>query len=325
MVIQCGMQVRGWKLSFPEVHLTGNHCSFAGGVMKIFISGGTGFVGGHLCRELLSRGHQLRLLSHSARVSDADAVEYMPGDVTSEGSCLKGAAGCDAIINLVGIIREFPQRGVTFSALHVEATRNMIEAAKQNRIERYLQMSALGSRPGAVSGYHRSKYQAEELVVSSGLDYTIFRPSLVFGPEDAFVNMIAGFISRFSAVPVIGDGTYRLQPIAADDVARCFALSLEKPETSGKAFNLCGPDRLNYLEIVDVVAKVLGRSFVLKIKNPLILMKLATSILEQFPFYPVTSDQITMLLEESICDGSWQGTFGFDPTGFEEGIRKYLR
>ena len=293
--------------------------------MKIFISGATGFVGKHLCRELLSRGHTLRLLTHSTRTSAMKDTEFVPGDVTAVESCVKGAAGCDAVINLVGIIREFPRRDITFERLHVEATENMLKAATQNGIKRYLQMSALGSRAGAVAGYHRSKYAAEELVVAAGLDYTIFRPALIFGPEDAFVNMIAGFIRSLSAVPVIGDGRYRLQPIAADDVARCFAMALEKPETVGKSYNLCGPDRMSYLELVDVVTKVLGRYFVLKIKNPLTLMQLVTPLLEKFPFYPVTADQITMLLEESTCDGSWQETFGFEPVRFEEGIRSYLR
>jgi NADH dehydrogenase len=292
--------------------------------MKIFISGATGFVGGHLCTELLSRGHTLRLLSHNAKAASSGEAELIDGDVTAAADCISGAAGCDTVINLVGIIREFPHRGVTFERLHVEATRNMIAAAQQNGIRRYLQMSALGSRPAAVSGYHRSKYQAEELVVASGLDYTIFRPSLIFGPKDAFVNMLAGFIRSFSVVPVIGDGKYRMQPISADDVARCYAIALEKPETVGTAYNICGPDRLNYLEIVDAVAKVLGRHFVVKMKNPLLLMQFVTPLLEHFPFYPVTSDQITMLLEESICDGSWQSTFGFEPVGFEKGIRSYL-
>lgn len=293
--------------------------------MKIFISGATGFVGGHLCRELLSRGHTLKLLAHSPKSSDLKDAELVSGDATSAEDCRKAAAGCDAVINLVGIIREFPARGVTFERLHIEATRNMIAAAQQNGIRRYLQMSALGSRAGAVSGYHRSKYAAEELVVASGLDYTIFRPSLIFGPKDAFVNMLAGFIRSFSVVPVIGDGKYRMQPISADDVARCYAIALEKPETVGKGYNICGPDRLNYLEIVDAVARALGRYFVVKMKNPLVLMQFVTPILERFPFYPVTSDQITMLLEESICDGSWQGTFAFEPVGFAEGIRRYLK
>jgi NADH dehydrogenase len=293
--------------------------------MKLFIAGGTGFVGGHLCRELLARGHQLRLLVHAARGGAEAGIEHFAGDVTDVRSCRQGAAGCDAVINLVGIIREFPGRGVTFSRLHVEATANMVAAARENGIRRYLQMSALGSRPGAVSGYHRSKYAAEELVTASGLESTIFRPSLIFGPGDAFVTMLAGYIRSLSAVPVIGSGSYRLQPIAAGDVARCFALALEKPATVGQVYTLCGRDRFTYLELVDVIGRALGKSFVLKVKNPLSLMKLVTPLLEGFSFFPLTSDQITMLLEESICDGSWQETFGFEPTGFAEEIGRYLR
>jgi NADH dehydrogenase len=293
--------------------------------MKIFVSGGTGFVGGHVCRELTARGHKLRLLCHSSTAAGEGDNEYFRGDVASLADCFKGAQGCDAVINLVGIIREFPSRGITFEKLHIEATRNMLAAAKRNGISRYLQMSALGSRPAAVSGYHKSKYAAEELVAASHLDYTIFRPSLIFGPKDAFVNMLAGFIRSYSLVPVIGDGKYRLQPISADDVARCFALALEKPETAGRAYNVCGRDRLTYLELIDLIARVMGKHFVIKAKNPLFLMKLVTPLLESLPFYPVTSDQITMLLEESICDGSWQETFGFAPVGLEEGISSYLR
>jgi NADH dehydrogenase len=126
-------------------------------------------------------------------------------------------------------------------------------------------------------------------------------------------------------VPVIGSGSYRLQPIAAEDVARCFALALEKPATIGQVYTLCGRDRLTYLELVDAVGRALGKSFVLKVKNPLSLMKLVTPLLEGFSFFPLTSDQITMLLEESVCDGSWRETFGFEPVGFQEGIGRYLQ
>lgn len=293
--------------------------------MKIFVSGGTGFVGGHLCNELLARGHQLRVLTHERTAGERRGIEFVTGDVTVPDDCRAGATGCDAVINLVGIIREFPQRGITFSRLHVEATHAMLAAARENGIRRYLQMSALGSRPAAVSGYHRSKYAAEELVVASGLDYTIFRPSLIYGSGDAFVTMLAGFIRNFSLVPVIGDGRYRLQPIAVEDVAKCFAIALENAATVGNRFELCGPDRYSYLDLVDVIAKAMGRRFVLKVKNPLLLMKLVTPLLEGFSFFPVTSDQITMLLEESICDGSWQETFGIKPVGFEEGLGKFLR
>lgn len=292
--------------------------------VKVFVAGGTGFVGSHLCQELLSRGHTIRLLVHSRRGGEASGIEHSQGDVCDPESCTEGAKGCDAIINLVGIIREFPGRGITFERMHQGATANMLSAARENGISRYLHMSALGSRPGAVSAYHRSKFAAEELVMSAGLEHTIFRPSVIFGRGDAFVTMLEGYIRTFGAVPVIGDGSYRMQPIAAPDVARCFALSLENPGTMGSSYTLCGRDRLSYLELVDAIGRVMGKTHVLKIRSPLMLMKLVTPVLEGFSFFPVTSDQITMLLEESICGGEWQETFGFAPMGFEEGIGSYL-
>jgi NADH dehydrogenase len=221
--------------------------------MKIFISGGSGFVGGHLCRELLSSGHSLKLLAHSSRPADEPASSLSRVMLPAADCMLRQAA----MLSLIGRNHRSSERGVTLTASISKQQETWLKA-RQNGINRYLQMSALGSRKGAVSGYHRSKYAAEELVVASGLDYTIFRPSLIFGPKDAFVNMLAGFIRSSPIVPVIGDGKYRMQPISADDVARCYAIALKKPETIGKGYNICGPDRLTYLEIVDAVAKVLA-------------------------------------------------------------------
>lgn len=290
--------------------------------MKIFVSGGTGFVGGHVTEELLSRGHELRLLVHR-RAPARPGVEQVQGDVTRPETFANALSGCDAAINLVGIIREFPSRGATFAKLHVEATRNVVAAAKRAGVQRFVQMSALGTRPNAVSAYHRTKFEAEETVRASGLSWTIFRPSLVFGPKDEFVNMMAGYIRRFGAAPMIGDGRYRLQPIAAEDVARCFSLALEMPQTENKTFEICGPDRFTYVEMLDCIGRALGKR-VCKLASPLALMKLVVPLLEGFPFFPLTSDQMTMLLEESICDSSWRDTFTFQPVHFEEGIRRWL-
>lgn len=292
--------------------------------MKIFASGSTGFVGGHLCAELLGRGHQLRLLTHQRQSSQVAGVEMISGEVTLPESYVDALQGCDAVINLVGIIREFPGRGITFDRLHVEATRAMVGAARQSGIKRYLQMSALGTRPGATSRYHQTKFQAEELVRSSGLDFTIFRPSIIFGPRDAFVNMLAGYIRSYPAVPVIGNGRYQLQPISADDVSRCFAIALEMPETIGKTFELCGLDRFSYNELLDIIGRVLGKDRVLKVPNPLGLMKLVIPLLQRFSFFPLTMDQLTMLTEGNVCGGEWCETFGFEPEGFEAAIRRYL-
>ena len=291
--------------------------------MKIFISGGTGFVGGHLTRELLSRGHELRLLVHR-RGKTAEAVEQIEGDVTSLDSFEAGLGGCQAVINLVGIIREFPARGVTFERLHVQATANMLAAAKKAGVRRYLQMSALGSRPDAVSAYHKTKFRAEELVRASGLEWSVMRPSVIYGPKDAFINMLAGQLRMAPVMPIIGDGRYRLQPIHADDVARCFALALERPETIGQCYELCGNDRLSYLELLDAVASAMGKSPPLKPHAPLGLMKLVIPLMQRIPRFPITMDQLQMLIEENICDGRWKLTFGFEPRDLRAGIREYL-
>jgi NADH dehydrogenase len=214
---------------------------------------------------------------------------------------------------------------VTFEKLHLEATKNIVTAAGNAGIKRYIHMSALGTRPGAISAYHRSKFRSEELVRASGLDWTIFRPSIIFGPGDEFVNRLAGFIRSLPAVPVIGDGSYRLQPIAGGDVARCFAMALEMPETIGKAYELCGPDRFTYNDILDTIGLVLGKPNVMKLPNPLAIMKVVVPIFQGFSFFPVTMDQILMLVEENICDGKWRETFRFEPQRFADGIARYLR
>jgi len=293
--------------------------------MRIFVSGGTGFIGGHLRRALLAKGHSIRLLVHKRGDGIEQGVEQVEGDITLPEVLAAAVQGCDATINLVGIIREFPGRGVTFARLHVEGTRNVLEASKAAGIKRHLQMSALGTRPNATSNYHRSKFQAEELVRGSGLDYTIFRPSIVFGPKDDFVNKLAGYIRNYPAVPVIGDGNYRLQPISADDVARCFVQALEMPATVGKTYELCGPDRLAYNELLDTIGRVLGKGHVRKLANPLGIMRLVVPLLQGLPFFPLTMDQLLMLVEENICDGSWKETFDFEPERFEAGIARYLR
>ena len=292
--------------------------------MEIFLAGGTGFVGGHLRNILLEQGHAVRLLAHRRMTGAANGMQIIEGDVAKPETWVEAIRGCDAVINLIGIIREFPGRGVTFDKLHVQATENIIGASKKAGIERYLHMSALGARAGATSMYHRTKYRAEECVLASGLDFTIFRPSIIFGPKDEFVNKLAGYIRDFSAVPVIGDGNYRLQPISADDTALCFAESLRTPETIGKTYELCGPDRLTYNEMLDIIGKALGKDDVAKIKSPVGFVKLAARFMQRFSFFPLTTDQIAMLLEENICDGKWRETFRFEPTRFAEGIRSYL-
>ena len=215
-------------------------------------------------------------------------------------------------------------RGITFEKLHVQATANLLAAASANGVSRYLQMSALGARPDAVSNYHLTKWRAEESVRRSGLEWTIFRPSLIFGPQDAFINMLASQLRLAPVMPIIGSGSYRLQPIHADDVARCFSLALALPETIGQTYQLCGNDRVSYENLIDMIAAALGRPRPFKPNIPLGLMKLVIPFLQNIPRFPITMDQLQMLLEESICSGEWQKVFGFEPRGLQDGISEYL-
>lgn len=293
--------------------------------MKIFIAGGTGFVGGHLSAALLARGHELLLLSHSGRGAQLPGVTYLPGDVAQPEGLVPHIKGCDAVINLIGIIREFPEQQITFERLHVAATAGLVAATQRAGVLRFLQMSALGTRLDAVSGYHRTKWRAEELLRGSGLAWTIFRPSLIFGPRDAFVNMLAEKLRLLPILPTMGDGSYRLQPIHGNDVARCFAEALERPETAGHAYALCGPDRLTYRELLDAIAEALGRPHPWKPAVPLGLAKPLIAHLQGWRRFPITMDQLQMLLEENICDGAWRETFAFEPVPFKAGIAAYLR
>jgi NADH dehydrogenase len=293
--------------------------------MKIFLSGGTGFIGSHVRQALLEKGHEIRLLVHNRKVSYEGGVEQLEGDITIPATFAGALRGCDVTINLVGIIREFPRRLLTFEKLHLEATRNVVDAAKAAGVKRHIQMSALGTGPNAISRYHQSKFRAEEYVRASGLDWTIFRPSIIFGPEDAFINKLAGMIRSFPVVPVIGDGFYRLQPVSVNDVACCFAMALEMPETFGEIFEVCGPDRLTFNDLLDTIGKVLGKPRVAKLPNPLGLMKVIVPIFQGFSFFPLTMDQLLMLVEENICDGRWQETFHFEPERLAGGIARYLR
>jgi NADH dehydrogenase len=295
-----------------------------GAVMRIFIAGGTGFVGAHLVKALREKGHELRLLVHARSSSAADGIEQIEGDVATLETFAQAAKDCDAVINLVGIIREIPSQGTTFERLHVQATANMLEATRRAGIRRYLQMSALGTRPDAVSRYHATKFRAEELVRSSGLEYTILRPSLIYGPKDAFINMLAGQLRLTPVMPVIGSGTYRLQPIHADDVARCFALALEMPETVGQCYELCGNNRLSYVEMLGAIAFAMGKPVPFKLHVPLGLMKLIIPVMQRLPQFPITMDQLQMLIEENICDGCWKKVFHFEPGDFQAGIQAYL-
>jgi NADH dehydrogenase len=228
-------------------------------------------------------------------------------------------------VHLVGIIREHRSRGTTFERLHVQATANMLGVAKEAGVKRYLHMSALGTRPDAPSAYHRSKWRAEEAVRQSGVPWTIFRPSIIFGPGDELISVLAGLIRRLPVLPVLGDGRYRLQPIPVEQVAEGFARALRVDKSVGQTYEMGGPEPYPFAEILDQIGAALGRRTVKKIHIPLGAVKLMTRALGWLPLYPLTMDQITMLEEESVTDPTrFFADFEITPEPLARGLGRML-
>ena len=297
-------------------------------MQRIFVTGGTGFVGRSVIRALLAHGFLVRALVRPGSERDLkgfEAIERTPGDVMAADTLTPAVDDCAAIIHLVGIIREHRARGVTFEALHTRGTENMLRLAKAAGVPRFLHMSALGARPDARSRYHRTKWAAEEAVRASGLDWTIFRPSVIFGPGDELVSMLSGMVQRMPVVPVLGDGRYRLQPITVEHVAEGFARALRVPKSDGRAYEVAGPVAYPFVEILDHIGAALGRRVVRKVHIPLGPMRVATRIFQALPFYPITSDQLAMLEEESVTDpAAFYADFHLVPQSLDEGLRRML-
>ncbi len=291
--------------------------------MKVFLTGGTGFVGSEVLRQLVTAGYVVRVLVRKGSESKRavlENVEVHTGDLVEPSSLVDALVGCDAVIHLVGIIREFPGRGITFKKMHVEATRNLLAAAEAQGVKRFLHMSSNGARERGNTGYHRTKWQAEELVRDTDLDWTIFRPSLLFGFGSEFVNMIAELIRRVPLVPVLGDGQYRMQPVALEQVAASFVKALEMPETIGATYHLGGSVSYSYDEILDLTAQAMGKK-VTKIHQPLFMIKPMIKMLQGFEQFPITDDQLKMLIEGNVCDpDEWADVFGLQPISYAEGV-----
>ena len=276
----------------------------------VLVTGGAGFVGRRVVARLLGAGEAVRVLSRSGEAPTG--AEGVPADVRDAAGVARAARGCRAVIHLVGIIRE---RGdATFQSVHVEGTRAVIAACREAGITRLLHMSALGSRPGARSRYHRSKWEAEQLVRASGLAGTVFRPSVIVGPGGGFLAEVRGLLHRGPVIPIIGGGRSLLQPVWIEDVASCFAAALARPETASRAYEIGGPERLTFEQVVDLVARSEG---VAKPRThlPVAVVRPAVWLLSRtVPNFPLTSDQLTMLLEDNVCDtAEMRAALGVEP------------
>lgn len=268
-----------------------------------YITGGVGFVGSAIQKEL--NGHALRLLVRQGAVGQRNpAATYVVGDVTDAASLVGTMDGCATVIHLVAIIEEDGEE--TFDRVIRQGTENVIAEAQRAGIEHFILMSAMGVRNDPRYAYFIAKYRAEEAVKASGIPWTIFRPSIIFGPGDGFINQLADLVRSAPVVPIVGDGQSLFQPVSVNEVARSFAWAVDHPESIGQTYELGGPDILTYDEIIGLIQKQLGTSK-RTVHLPARLMGGVVSATAPLPSRlrpPVTIDQLKMLEIDNCTDRS---------------------
>jgi uncharacterized protein YbjT (DUF2867 family) len=301
----------------------------------ILVTGANGFVGRHAVPNLLDAGHRViglvrtpaggDVLQASLQAAGRTPIELRTGDVTDVASLPPALTDVDAVLHLAAIPRDL-RGGADLRLVNTEGTRAVVEAMRAAGIRRLVHLGAMGVEDDPKLHYASSKAKAEALVRASGLDWTILKPSLQFGPGDGFFNII-GDLVRLSPgiVPVPGRGDARFQPIHVDDVGRVAAASFADPGTIGHSFELGGPRIWTYREITEEVLRALGkRRLILPMPVPLIRLVAGTAETLHLPF-PVATDQLRQLRLDNIGPLDVIPTrFGFDPRDMA-GQLGYLR
>ncbi len=294
--------------------------------LAVFLTGGTGFIGRHIARRLVERGHRVHALVRNPRAAlvlrDLGA-ELVEGDITRPSTLSGAIDGCDSVIHLVGIIRERAP-AVSFRSVHVAGTEHVLDEAVRAGVRKFVHMSALGARSGGTP-YHTTKFEAEEAVRSSGIGHVILRPSIVVGPGSEFIKILHRVLRLLPATPVIGDGQYRLQPVDVEDVASAFTLAAERDDLENESFDIAGPHKLTYNRVLGIMCEELGIRR-LRVHVPLSLVRPGVNVIERLGLpAPINSDELAMLLDENVVgdDGNaLKRVFGLEPTPFRAVLQR---
>ena len=293
--------------------------------MKVLVIGGTGFIGTTLCRELKGRGHDVTALSRNPGGADLPGgVTKVMGDVTQYNSIVEAFEGMDAVYNLVALSPLFKPTGgdKMHDRIHRQGTDHVVRAAEEHDVDRLVQMSALGADPDGATAYIRSKGEAEGLVTESTLDYTIFRPSVVFGDGGEFVSFTKLLAPPYvSALP--GGGKTRFQPIWVGDLVPMLADAIDADEHAGETYEIGGPDKLTLAEIARLIHRADGRSTTV-VPVPMALAKLGLSVGDLIPGFPMGKDQYRSLQFDNVTDDNDVGAFGVG-VGELTTLKAYLR
>lgn len=296
-------------------------------MMKLFIAGGTGFVGSHLLKALSEKGFTGRCL-----VRNPEKHPPCPGFEIIEGSLEKippGAlSGMDMAVHLVGIIAE--RSGATFRSIHIKGTENLVNESLRAGVRNFFYQSALGASINSKSAYMKTKALAEEIVRDSGMTFTIFRPSLILGAGDGFSRQMVELIEMAPVVPVPGDGKTLYQPVSIRDWVKCFLLSMNNPRMRDRTLELGGPEHISFNALIELYMEMMGIKKKL-MHVPVSLVKTGVHCLRVLKkagiknLPPLTRDQLELLGQNNIADADViRKEFGFEPLGVRDALKEFL-
>ena len=294
---------------------------------NVLVTGGSGFIGRHVVAALAAQGLRVTVPTrHRERAKHLillPTVDVVEADILEPRVLERLAAGKQVVINLVGILHSRRGRrsdrgpndyGPDFARIHVELPQAIVAACRAQGLKRLLHLSALGISASAPSEYLRSKAIGEQAVLAADdLDVTAFRPSVVFGPEDRFLNQFA-LLARFAPVLAIPCPQARFQPVYVGDVARAVVRAIDDPDTFGKAYELCGPRQYSLKELVEAVCRITGRErAVIGLSDR--LSRLQAAVMEKLPGKLMTRDNYRSMQVPNVCSGVFP--FGIQPLALE--------
>jgi NADH dehydrogenase len=295
-------------------------------IHRVCVLGGTGFVGRSVVAQLAEQGLWVRVLTRNREKARGLFVlptgEVVNADVNDDATLAANFEGMDAVVNLVGILNE--TRAQSFEKVHVALPQRVANACRAAGVARLLHMSALGASTEGPSEYLKSRGRGEAAVreAAGDLAVTIFRPSVVFGADDAFLNLFAKLVQLFPVIPLAG-AKARFQPVWVEDVARAMALSLADPRTFGQTYELGGPKTYSLEQLVTLVIALKGRSRMI-LPLPHWAAVLQATVFEHLPGKIMTRDNLCSMSVDNVCAGPFPEVFGFKPTSPEGIIPEYL-
>jgi uncharacterized protein YbjT (DUF2867 family) len=299
---------------------------------RLFILfGGTGFIGRYVVERLTDRGARILVISRSPRTNGVHLqplgavgqIAVHSVDLSSEAALRRAVAGTAGVVNLIGILHE--TRRQPFAEVHGALPGRIAAAARAEGVPRLVQISAIGADAGSASAYARSKAEGERRVREAFPDATILRPSIVIGPEDGFFNRFAAMARLLPALPLIGGGTTRFQPVYVGDVAGAVVAAIGRDDCQGRTYELGGPQTYTFAELMRYMLQVVRRRRLL-IDLPFGLANFQARFLELLPDPPLTRDQVELLKRDNVVAPDMPGleALGITPTPIELVVPDYL-